>query len=76
MANCTTDWTPIISIIAIQIPIIVGVLVTWLNVKIAQEKQLQCHEIIADKVDDLKSITISEIHSWPPPPPGGPPPPP
>lgn len=67
MANCSNDWTPVITVIAIQIPIIVGVLATWLNLKIAQAKQRAGHDQVTSKLDALTTITVNGFHSPPAP---------
>lgn len=65
MPNCVNDWTPIITVIAVQIPIIVGVVATWLNLKIAQQKQRAGHDTLTSKVDALTTITVNGFHSPP-----------
>lgn len=65
MTSCVNDWTPVITVIAIQIPIIFGVLATWLNLKIAQQKQRAGHDIVVTKVDALTTIAVNGFHSPP-----------
>lgn len=65
MTDCVNNWTPVITVIAVQIPIIVGVFATWLNLKIAQQKQRAGHDVIATKVDALTTITVNGFHSPP-----------
>lgn len=65
MAQCVNDWTPVITILAVQIPIIFGVVATWLNLKIAQQKQRAGHETLTSKVDALTTITVNGFHSPP-----------
>lgn len=65
MANCANDWTPVITVIALQIPIIVGVVATWLNQRIAQQKQRAGHDVVASKIDALTTITVNGFHSPP-----------
>lgn len=68
MPDCVNNWTPVITVIAVQIPIVVGVLATWLNLKIAQQKQRAGHEVLTSKVDALTTITVNGFHSPPLPP--------
>lgn len=63
MPACQTDWTPIITMICIQVPIVIGVIVNWVNLKIAQQKQRAGHDVIASKVDALTTITVNGFHS-------------
>jgi hypothetical protein len=65
MTNCTNDWTPVITVIAIQIPIIFGIAATWLNLKIAQSKQRAGHDVVVSKVDALTTIAVNGFHSPP-----------
>lgn len=65
MTDCINNWTPVITVIALQIPIIVGVFATWLNLKIAQQKQRAGHDTLATKVDALTTITVNGFHSPP-----------
>lgn len=65
MTDCVNNWTPVITVIALQIPIIVGVIATWLNIKIAQQKQRAGHDVVVSKVDALTTITVNGFHSPP-----------
>lgn len=65
MTECVNNWTPVISVIAIQIPVIIGIIGTWVSLKIAQQKQRAGHDVIATKVDALTTITVNGFHSPP-----------
>lgn len=65
MPACQNDWTPVITVVSLQIPIIIGVLATWLNLKIAQQKQRAGHDQVTSKLDALTTITVNGFHSPP-----------
>lgn len=65
MQPCTNDWTPVITVIAIQIPVVFGILATWLNLKIAQQKQRAGHDTVTTKLDALTTITVNGFHAPP-----------
>jgi len=68
MQPCSNDWTPVITVIAVQIPVIFGILATWLNLKIAQQKQRAGHDTVTTKLDALTTITVNGFHAPPLPP--------
>jgi hypothetical protein len=71
MQDCTNNWTPVITVIAIQIPFVVGIVATWVNLKVAQSKQRAGHDVVTSKIDALTTITVNGFHSPPLPPPAG-----
>lgn len=63
--TCTNDFTPIITQIAVSIPILLGMLVTWVNLRIAQKQQRAGHDVVASKLDALTTITVNGFHAPP-----------
>lgn len=63
MPNCANDYTIIITAVAIQVPILAGVIVNWLTSKINAEKSHSRSDVISGKVDALTTLTIDGFKS-------------
>lgn len=69
MTACVNDWTPVITILAIQVPILVGVIATWFTTKINAEKSHSNADLVQGKVDSLTTLVIDGFKSPPTKPP-------
>lgn len=63
MTNCVNDWTPVITILAIQIPIIIGVIGTWVTSRINAERVKGQNAVVTGKVDSLTTLVIDGFRS-------------
>lgn len=63
MQTCANDWTPVITVIAIQIPVLIGLLGTWLTTRVQTEKIRSAALQTQTKVDALTTITVNGFKS-------------
>lgn len=67
MPNCVNDYTILITAVAIQVPVLAGVIINWLTTKVSSEKSHSRSDVIAGKVDALTTLTIDGFKSPKPP---------
>lgn len=65
MQACVNDWSAVIAVIAIQIPIVIGIIGTWVTTRVNAEKVKGQNLVITKSVEGLTTLVIDGFKSPP-----------